>query len=321
MGIVAVGETMVMLKPEPPGLPHCGTSYRPAVAGAESNVACFAAQLGVRSAWVSRLGDDGFGTMILDELVGYGVDVECVERDADRPTAVAFKDISTAATVTYFRRDSAASAMDGATTAAAVRSLAPRIVHLTGITAALSPSCAALASELVERRSRPGIVSLDVNWRPALWRHTDPAALLPLARAADVEFVGEDEAAAAWGVDGTDATRDLLPDVATLVVKHGERGATAFAGEGQCFVPSLSVSVVDPIGAGDALAAGFLTGLTRDLPLLQCLRLGTVVAACALRAPSDVGPVPSAAELDRLLGADDDTWAGARIESLDARET
>lgn len=313
--LVCAGEAMVMLVPEPPEAMSQHTSYRPTVAGAESNVAAFAAALGVRTAWVSRVGDDAFGAYLVAQLAALGVDVTLVERDQDRPTAVAFKEISPEGTrVAYFRRGSAASAMDRST-AAAVRGAGGRILHLSGITPALSGSCEELMTALTTDRAPGTVLSFDVNWRPALWSG-DRSILLRLARAADIVFVGLDEAEALWGLRDVAAVRSLVPEPQILVVKLGATGATAFAGSEQVFVPSLDVRVIDPVGAGDAFAAGFLVATLRELSIKERLRLGTIVAASALRVPADVGPLPSEDHIDALLGLDDRGWSAARLEPL-----
>ena len=318
LDLVCAGETMVMFVPDSPGPVTESMAYRPTVAGAESNVACFAAQLGVRSAWVSRLGDDAFGNFVLDQLRGLGVRVEGVERDARHPTGIAFKEIGASGTrVSYYRAGSAASRMD-ARVAQSVQHLGARALHLSGITAALSPSCDALLRQLIFERAGGSLVSFDVNWRPALWSRADPGVLLEAARQADVVFVGEDEASDLWGIHGAASVRALLPEVPRLVVKLGAVGATAFVGDHQTFVPALQVDVVEQVGAGDAFAAGFLVGVLRDLPVKMCLRLGTIAAAAALRVPSDVGPIPSPCVVDRLLTLDDNEWRSARVGALEA---
>jgi 2-dehydro-3-deoxygluconokinase len=315
--LVSVGETMLMLVPDPPRPLGRGVRYRPTVAGAESNVAAFAAALGVRSAWVSRVGDDQFGRHVVQELGARGVDVCGVEHDTRRPTGIAFKELSPDGTqVRYFRTGSAASAM-GEATEKAVRSLRTRVVHLTGITAALSDSCQTLVRALVEDRPEGSTVSFDVNWRPTLWPGREPAVLLPIARASDVVFVGLDEAQALWRTADVREVRRLLPEPRVLVVKQGAAGATAFHGDEEVFVPSLSLDVVEPVGAGDALAAGFLVGLLRELPVKQALRLGTIVAGSALRVTSDVGPLPANAQIETLLRVNDDAWRNATLEAAD----
>ncbi|MGW0846321.1 sugar kinase [Streptomyces sp. NPDC002787] len=232
--VVALGESMVTFLPTRPGRLADVPSFDRAIGGAESNVACVLAAAGHAVRWVSRVGADGFGDHLIEEIGSYGVDVTSVRRDPERPTGVYFRTAGDRATdaheVAYYRAGSAASAMTaGNVDLDAVR--AGRVLHLSGITAALSPECRALMRALTDPgRADAPLVSFDVNHRPALWRTDDgPRTLLDLARSADIVFVGEDEAAEAWGVTGgPTAIRTLLPEPGTLVVKQGAHGATLF---------------------------------------------------------------------------------------------
>jgi 2-dehydro-3-deoxygluconokinase len=271
-------------------------------AGAESNVAMYLADHGLDARWVSRLGDDAFGHRVLKHVSAAGVDVSGVRMDPARPTGLLFKDpVGDGSTqVSYYRRGSAASAMGpDILDEAAMRTAG--WWHLTGITPALSASCRDLAHAAL-RADRP--VSFDVNYRPALWPEPPGEPLRALAQAADIVFVGLDEARALWG-DNLHAPNDVrlvLPAPRVLVVKDGPRAATAFTSDAVTSVPALAVDVVEPVGAGDAFAAGFLSGLLRGEPTERCLRLGHVTAASALSVSGDHGPLPSPAEIEGLLG-------------------
>ncbi|MGA4801068.1 sugar kinase [Streptomyces lavendulocolor] len=223
---------MVTFLPSRPGSLADVPSFTRAIGGAESNVACALAAAGHRAAWVSRVGADGFGDHLVAAVAAYGVDTSAVRRDPDRPTGVYFRTATDRADdaheVVYYRAGSAASAMSPGTVPPG--DLGPaRVLHLTGITAALSAGCLALLRDLTARRPGRPLVSFDVNHRAGLWRGADPGVLLDLARGADLVLVGEDEAEAAWGLRGPAALREALPEPAVLVVKDGGRGATAFA--------------------------------------------------------------------------------------------
>ncbi|MFF7469821.1 PfkB family carbohydrate kinase [Streptomyces sp. NPDC008092] len=376
---------MVTFLPTRPGRLADVPSFDRAIGGAESNVACALAAAGHAVRWVSRVGADGFGDHLVEAVASYGVDVSYVGRDPGRPTGVYFRTAGDRATdaheVAYYRAGSAASAMSPANVdAGALR--AGRILHLSGITAALSQGCLGLLRELTAPAGeRPTLVSFDVNYRAGLWGSGDGAQiLLELARRADLVFVGEDEAEQAWGVTGgPSAVRELLPEPEVLVVKQGAKGATAFvsaAGRrgllaqfpapltGRCpaaplpatqlragvpqggtggrwgsprpkagggalpapvsvptprpqptvtFEPAPTVDVVAPVGAGDAFAAGFLSGILRSLPLPQTLRLGHLFAAAALTTPADLAPPPARDTTDRLTALDAGAWERLRL--------
>lgn len=178
--------------------------------------------------------------------------------DSSRPTGLYVKEASPhGSPVRYYRRGSAASGM-GLEMIDRLGLGEVKLVHLSGITAALSDSCLAMMRELL-RRPRHGFrISFDLNWRPALWSDRDPRVLRELADMADVVLAGSDEAELVWGTGDPSRLRKLLPGPASLVVKQGAEGATLLEGGSSYFEPALKVAVVEPVGAGDAFAAGFL---------------------------------------------------------------
>ncbi|MFE1773459.1 sugar kinase [Streptomyces sp. NPDC059008] len=306
---------MVTFLPSRPGRLADVPSFDRAIGGAESNVACTLARAGHTARWISRVGADGFGDHLLTAIADCGVDVSFARRDPLRPTGVYFRTAGDRATdgheVAYYRAGSAASAMSAATMdLAAIR--AGRVLHLTGITAALSADCLGLLRALTAPRPAAGrpLVSFDVNHRPGLWQRADDArVLLDLARGADLVFVGEDEAAAAWGITGgPDALREALPEPATLIVKRGAAGAVVYERGGRHTEPAPRVDVVAAVGAGDAFAAGYLSATLRGLPVPARVRHGHLWAAAVLTVPGDLAPPPSRAHADRLAALGTTAW-------------
>lgn len=326
--VVALGESMVTFLPSRPGRLADVPAFDRGIGGAESNVACVLAAAGHTTRWISRVGADGFGDHLVEAIGGYGVDVSHVRRDPARPTGVYFRTAGDRATdaheVAYYRAGSAASAMSLADTDLdAVH--AARILHLSGITPALSADCLALMRALTAPRPDRPLISFDVNHRPGLW-HGDhrPEVLLELARSSDVVFVGDDEAREAWGLHGARAVREALPEPEIVVVKQGKGGAVAFdkdtdglvredATGTATFVRALNVDVIAAVGAGDAFAAGFLSATLRGLPVRDRLRHGHLMAAAALTTPGDLAPPPPRALADRLVALDDTEWGRLRL--------
>ncbi|MFE9676154.1 sugar kinase [Streptomyces sp. NPDC006259] len=333
--VVALGESMVTFLPSRPGRLADVPSFDRAVGGAESNVACVLAAAGHSARWVGAVGADGFGDHLVETIGAYGVDVTAVRRDPARPTGVYFRTAGDRATdaheVAYYRAGSAASAMTvGNVDLTAAR--AGRVLHLTGITAALSGGCLGLLRDLTARRPGRPLVSFDVNHRCGLWPGGGAAHVLrELAGGADLVFVGDDEAREVWGPRGVEAVRRALPGPTTLVVKRGGHGATVFDAGHVTFVPAPRVDVVAAVGAGDAFAAGYLHATLRGLPVRQRLRHGHLWAAAALTVPGDLAVPPPArrptaaphgaaaprpawiARADRLAALDDDAWGRLRL--------
>ncbi|QWB25777.1 PfkB family carbohydrate kinase [Streptomyces koelreuteriae] len=123
--------------------------------------------------------------------------------------------------------------------------------------------------------------------------------LRDLARAADLVFVGRDEAEALWGTAHPDDIASLLAPAPLVVVKDAEHGATSYAAGEVTFAPALTVEVVEPVGAGDAFAAGYLSGVLADLDEASRLRLGHRTAATALRSRDDIPVLSEALSLTR----------------------
>ncbi|MEU0308480.1 sugar kinase [Streptomyces cyaneofuscatus] len=231
--VVCLGESMVTFLPSQPGRLADVPSFGRGIGGAESNVACALAAAGHRAAWVGRVGADGFGDHLVETIGGYGVDTSAVRRDPVRPTGIYFRTATDrgagAHEVAYYRAGSAASAMSPANVPYE-EVFAGRVLHLSGITAALSADCLELLRNLTAPRPGRPLVSFDVNHRPHLWRGGDATVLLELARRCDLVFVGEDEAEEAWGIVGAEAIRAALPEPGVVVVKRGSAGATVFSG-------------------------------------------------------------------------------------------
>ncbi|WP_432112176.1 sugar kinase [Streptomyces sp. YPW6] len=254
--VVCLGESMVTFLPSQPGRLADVPSFGRGIGGAESNVACALAAAGHRAAWVGRVGADGFGDHLVEAIASYGVDTSAVRRDPARPTGIYFRTATDRGAgtheVAYYRAGSAASAMSPANMPYG-ELFAGRVLHLSGITAALSEDCLALLRELTAPRAGRPLVSFDVNHRPHLWRggNADATVLLDLARRCDLVFVGEDEAEEAWGIVGAEAIREAVPEPAVLVVKRGSAGATVFASE---LRPGPGVPAAAR-GSGDAAVA------------------------------------------------------------------
>lgn len=291
--VLCVGEPLIALTPEAGRSLASADSFTVAEGGAELNVAIHLARLGVPVRFAGRAGDDALGHRLRATLSREGVDVSALVLDGVRPTGLYLKEPGEGGTaVLYYRRGSAASVLERLPD----RALAGVThVHVTGIVAALSAACLRLVRRILTDQ-RPTTVSFDLNYRPALWR-ADVAGpvLIDLARRADIVFVGLDEAHQLWGADSDQAVRALLPEPAEVVVKDGRRPAVAYVGgESRVVEPALTVDVIEPVGAGDAFAAGYLATRREGGDVGSALRVGHALAAGVLRANSDHGVPPDA---------------------------
>lgn len=296
--VITVGETMATLIRD-----VADGRYNLTHAGGESNVALSLAQFGHRVGWFSRLGDDQFGDFILDAVRWGGVE-PLVARDETRNTGLMIKEIGQHGTrVRYYRTNSAASVLQ-APLLDTLRGV--QWLHLTGVTPALSLEARQATADCFQRAKDAGVgVSFDVNYRKPLWQDAQEAAdvLLEFCRRADLVFVGDDEAQI---LTGTDSSSDFagilgLRTGQQLIFKQGAKGAEYIDTDLRIFEPAHEVQVMDVTGAGDAFAAGYLSGLLREWDTAARLRLGHLNASKAVQVVDDVAPAPSDEEIAAIV--------------------
>jgi len=304
--VVTLGETMVAFAPTEKGPIRYSQTLGKRTAGAESNVAIGLAKLGKKTGWFSKLGDDEFGEYILRELRGENVDTSSVIMSRKNPTGIMFKQFSAGneTSVFYYRKGSAASTISAYDLPLDYIRQA-KILHISGITPALSESCKEAIFAAVKYAREQGIkVSFDPNIRLKLWSKEEAkdclSELLPLS---DIVLIGEDEADILFGTKDPYQTVDILRkyNVSQIAVKLGADGAVV-ADQGTSYaIPARPVQVVDNIGAGDAFNAGFLCGLLEDKDLETCGRLGTIMGAYAVSSYGDVEGLPSRSQVNALI--------------------
>jgi 2-dehydro-3-deoxygluconokinase len=304
LDVVTLGETMVSLRTGTPL--RLGGTLTMTMAGAESNVAIGLARLGHSVRWGGRVGADEVGAFILRMLRAESVAVDTVVVDTDRPTGLmlAERRVADVSRVTYYRTGSAGSALTG-TDAAACLAATPRILHVTGITPALSGSAAeAVATAVALARQAGALVSLDVNYRSGLWTPQEAhRALSELVRSANIVIASEDElglVVTGSGDESTAAQELAAYGVSQLVVKRGPRGATVWHEGSAHHAAAIPVTVLDTVGAGDAFTAGYLSGVLDGLAPAEALHRGTVTGAFAVAAVGDWEGLPTRDELTLL---------------------
>ncbi|GGR97851.1 ribokinase [Micromonospora fulviviridis] len=304
LDLLTLGEALVSLRSTGPLA--VGGALTPHLAGAEANVAIGLARLGHRAAFAGRVSDDELGTFLLRQLRAEGVDVTHVVRDPDRPVGLMFLERRTAdlTRVLYQRAGSAGSAL-GIDDLRPALAAGARVLHLTGITPALSDRAREATAWAAETAARAGtLVCLDVNHRAKLWsRDAARAVLTPLAGHASVVVASADELdlVGAPGADEETLAAGLLArGVSTVLVKLGGDGARAYTRDGRRDAAALPVTAVDTVGAGDAFTAGYLSGHLDGLDLAGRLRRAVTLGAFAVAGHGDWETLPRRDELSLL---------------------
>lgn len=308
-GLVTLGESMALVAAAHVGSLASNRDLRLSVAGAESNVAIGVVRLGGSATWISRLGADGFGDLLRRELRAEGVSV-LAATDPVRPTGLMVKERPNALRthVRYYRAGSAASAMTAFDVVAEPIAEA-QVLHVTGITPALGPGPASAVQLALDiAREHGTVVSLDLNYRSALWSREDAGqALRPLVGRANIVFAGPEEASLVVPDEPVQKMAHALAELgpAEVVLKLGAEGAFTVAGGQEWTTQPVEVPVVDTVGAGDAFVAGYLAELMAGEDDIE-RRLATAAAAGAFACTTlgDWEGLPTRADLAGLGGSE-----------------
>jgi len=304
LDVVTTGETMMLGVPPRPGRLRHAAGLELKIGGAESNLAIALSRLGLSAGWAGYLSDDEPGQLVLDRIRAEGVDTSQVRRLKDHPTGLYLREqVGTDVRVYYYRRGSAASTMPPKAFDPAYLSGA-KFVHLTGITPALSEDCRAFVLWAAREARASGVrVSFDVNYRSKLWDAEEARAFVEeILPDVHLLFAGDEEARALWGRDDEGLVRELAREgPEEVVLKRGGVGSLALV-EGEILEhPAFSVTEVDPVGAGDAFAAGYLAGYVWNLPAGERLRVANAMGALSVETLGDYEGLPDGDELWAFL--------------------
>lgn len=285
------------------------TAWDSAVAGAELNVAIGVARLGHYASYLTAVGNDVFGEMVLDIMEKNHIDRSLVRVDHTRSTGFMLKGKVSHGDppVQYFRKGSAASALGIKEVASCLDGKQGGVLHMTGILPALSQN-ALEASEYLMRHAREigMIVTFDPNLRPQLWkdRETMVKELNRLAQYADVFLPGVKEGEILCGSNNPEkiARYYLNLGIKTVIVKTGPKGAYAASAQECIWEPTFKAEkIVDTVGAGDGFAAGVISGLAEGLSLRESVRRGNAIGTLQVMSRGDNTGLPTRMELEHFM--------------------
>ena len=274
--------------------------------GTATNVAVAAARHGRRSAVISRVGADPFGTFVHTALRGYGVDDGYVTAVAGLPTPVTFCEIFPPDDFPiYFYRYPKAPDLEIHREELDLDAIAAaEIFWVTGTGLCAEPSRTATLAALEHRDNRGGTV-LDLDYRPMFWASREEAGeqmrrALPHVTVA----VGNlDECHTAVGTRDpvVAATRLRESGVRLAIVKRGPDGVLAMDDTGTIHVPPVDVVVVNGLGAGDAFGGALCHGLLAGWPTGRTMRFANTAGALVASRLACSDAMPTTAEVEALL--------------------
>ncbi|WP_321914835.1 sugar kinase [Paraburkholderia sp. J11-2] len=299
--VLAYGEAMVEFNQASKDRPE----YLQGFGGDTSNFAIAAARQGARTGFVSAVGDDHFGRLLTDLWTREGVDTSTVRVDATAPTGVYFVSHGPSGhAFDYLRKGSAASRYTPRdlpldTIAAA------RVLHLSGISVAISDSACDAALAAVEHARANGVrVSFDTNLRLKLWPLARARGVMnEVLRLTDICLPSWDDVAVLTGLEDRDAIVDYLLARGARVValKLGKDGAYVATPDERRVVPGHVVAAVDATGAGDCFGGAFVARLAAGDEPFAAARYANAAAALSTLGFGAVAPIPYREDVERLL--------------------
>jgi len=299
--LVALGEPMVEFNQTR----GAAGQYVQGFGGDTSNCAVAAARLGARAAYATRLGDDEFGRLLLGLWQNEDVDATGVGIDPDAPTGIYFVTHGPKGhEFTYRRAGSAASRMRPADLPLAVIRAA-KVLHLSGISQAISPSaCDACFAAIEAARSAGVKICYDTNLRLKLWPLPRARAIIRASVAlADWVLPSLDDAKHLFGSEDADAILDAChADGAPLVVlRCGAEGCIVSEGRRREHIAGHRVEAVDATGAGDCFDGAFAVRMIAGDDAFTAARYANAAAAIATTGYGAVAPLPRHADVLALL--------------------
>lgn len=306
--LASIGETMALIRED--GQEESRSCFRLSYGGAESNVLSQASRLGLRTRWHGSVGEDLFGSIIVDGLSSQGISIELIPTKS-RPTGFMVKTYRDHPDpeVEYFRSFSAA-------TKISISDLDledvfnSRMVHMTGIFPAISEQAADTSERLFEEANKRGIpISFDLNYRSKLWTKSKASEFMKrIWPRSNYLFGDRAELSLLFDESPPSSDEELLSTLSangkTVVLKKGSAGAAAMT-HGQYFeVPAAQANVVDTVGAGDAFVGGYLSAAIRGHDTQQSLLVGAFCGASACESAGDWEGQPTIAQLQAKLGGE-----------------
>lgn len=310
---ITIGEPMAMFTANEPGDLALVETFTKRLAGAELNVAIGMARLGFHSRYMTKLGQDSFGSYIEQAVKAEGVDTSLFTYSSEKRTGFQLKSKELEGddpTVEYFRKDSAASNLQSNEHPESVFSDDLHL-HLTGVAAAVSPSLRALCHKALDSAKASGnSVSFDTNLRPALWSSTKQMVeeINAIAFKSDIVLPGISEGKVLTGFDTPEEIANfyLRQGVKMVVVKLGGDGAYYKLANGESGMKAGNkvASVVDTVGAGDSFAVGVVSAWLENMQTSEAIERGNLFGALAVQVLGDSEGLPTRAELDAMTVKD-----------------
>lgn len=299
LDVITIGDAMIAMCPQEKGpIIFCDT-FKRKTGGAELNVAIGCARLGLKSGWISRLGNDDFGKYILKTVRGEGIDTSEVELVDGHPTSVYFREVLSdgSSRSFYYRENSPTSTMKSEELNEEYFKQS-KVLHITGVFPSITKNNQEIILEAVKLAKKHNLtVSFDPNIRLKMWTKEEAKAYIEkLLPDVDILLVGDEEIEILLGETTIeDAIKTFHGyGIDKVIVKKGAKGALGSDGKDVYEVEAIKPkALVDTVGAGDGFAAGFLTAFCEGKTLEECVKFANAVGSLVVGVEGDNEGLPN----------------------------
>ncbi|EHI97533.1 MULTISPECIES: sugar kinase [unclassified Clostridium] len=299
LDVITIGDAMIAMCPQEKGpIIFCDT-FKRKTGGAELNVAIGCARLGLKSGWISRLGNDDFGKYILKTVRGEGIDTSEVELVDGHPTSVYFREVLSdgSSRSFYYRENSPTSTMKSEELNEEYFKQS-KVLHITGVFPSITKNNQEIILEAVKLAKKHNLtVSFDPNIRLKMWTKEEAKAYIEkLLPDVDILLVGDEEIEILLGETTIeDAIKTFHGyGIDKVIVKKGAKGALGSDGKNVYEVEAIKPkALVDTVGAGDGFAAGFLTAFCEGKTLEECVKFANAVGSLVVGVEGDNEGLPN----------------------------
>jgi len=306
--ILALGEPLLEFTAGDDRPLEAARTFAVGYGGDTSNVLISASRCGAATGYITRIGDDGFGTALLRLWQAEGVDTAHVVREPGGRTGIYFISRDAAhSSFTYYRAGSPASRLSPADVPGEAVARA-RALHVSGITQAISVSaCDAAFHAMRLARRHQTLVSYDPNYRPALWPLERARAVVARSvELCDVALPNVEEGRQLTELDDPEAVLAWFAARGPRIValKMGDRGVLLWDDGRVSEIPPHPVVPVDSTGAGDAFDGAFVARLVQGDTPSDAARYAAVAGALTTQGDGAVHPIPRDAAIRSALRKD-----------------
>lgn len=297
--VITIGDAMITFNPSATGPMRFVSTFERKIGGAELNVAIGCSRLGLKTGWISRLGNDEFGRHIFNTVRGEGIDVSKLELVDGYPTSLNFKEIMGDGSVrTFYYRTNSPTAALTVDTLDEDYIKNSKVLHITGVFPAVDKEKNIdLIKHAISLAKKHGVlVSFDPNIRLKLWSKEEARRVLrEFLPFVDIFLTGEEEAELLLGTSDPSEIieKSKTFGISHIAIKQGEKGSIGYRDGEYIEVPAVKTNkVVDTVGAGDGFDSGFIYGLLNQWPLEKTLKFANVIGSMVVSVSGDNEGLP-----------------------------